>query len=209
MPPEPTEQARARRDTKTERAIGRGSAEILSAYFRDIAAPSCNVLQGIVRCLVGDGAGNQTLRFKRRSGGRPSKRNEEPFPTDAEAAAIMAFSGGDERALACYLDSGNISDRVRRLLADAFDICGTTRQKLVFKRARAGNPVSDLRSDLEKAFLGHTAEVLKNHRGTSWDKIDDELYMSEQLKSADNTKRKRAVQFVRRALVAKSKKPSE
>jgi hypothetical protein len=198
MPSKQEAMERTNRDVDAELAVAAGSAEILAAYFRDIATPAPNVLQSLFWCLVGIGAGNQTLRFKRRSGGRPPKKAKSPSPIDCEAVGVRTFSVGDERVLALYLDRGAISNEMRRLLAATFSSKGATIYKLVFKRARAGNPVSDLRTELEKAHLGLTAKGLKKQRGTSWDKVDDELYLSGRVQSADNTKRKRAVSFVKK-----------
>jgi hypothetical protein len=200
------EAARVQRDVDAELAIGVGSGKILSAYFSDVAAPSHNVLQALVGCLMGVGARNQTLRFKRRSGGRPSKSKEEPQPANAEDAAILAFSTGDEGALAFYLERGRISDQVRQLLADALCSDGATKQKLVFARARAGNPSTELGTELGKAWLGHTSIELK--KSGTWDKVDQELQRLGLVRSFDDTSRKRAVRRVRTAEV-KSKKPPE
>ena len=173
---------------------------ILSAYFREVAPPSPFVLQALVWCLMGSGAGNQTLRFKPRNG-RPPKKRETPL--GGEAAAIQAFTMGDERALASYLDAGNVSNHVRRLLAEAFDSKDSTKQKLIFKRARAGNPATELRTILEKAFLGHTAGDLKRQMGATWPVVDDELSKLKLIRTdADDIPiadaRKRAVSFVKR-----------
>jgi hypothetical protein len=187
-----------RRDIEAEIAVGAGSAEILSDYFSEVALPSPFVLQALIWCLVGAGTRNQTLRFKLRNG-RPLKKGETP-PGD-EAVAIRTFTLGDERALASYLDAGNVSNRVCQLLAEAFDSKGSTKQKLVFKRARAGNTATELQTVLERAHLGHTAEVLKELFGSNED-VYSELFKEKLLgPSADETIVKRAVSFVRQTML--------
>ena len=214
------EEGRARasaRDVDTELAIGDGSEHILSAYFREVVEPSQDVLQALACCLVGVGARNQTLRFKRRNGGRPRKKETQSSLIDRDAAAIQAFSTGDETQLAFYLDSGNISIEVRVLLAEAFSSEGATKQKLFFKRARAGNLASSLHTELKMARLGHQAEDLKPQLGT-WSMVDDELSRlglvgSTDDASTDDTARKRAVRFLRKArgkqIVRRCQKPPE
>jgi hypothetical protein len=203
LPSEEEERARASaRDVDAELAIGDGSENVLATYFQDVVAPSQVVLRAIACCLVGVGSRNQTLRFKRRNGGRPRKMDEQPL-IDRETAAIRSFLTGDERALAFYLDTGPVSTGVRQLLAEAFSSVGSTTQKLFFKRGRAGNLASELHTQLKMARLGHLAEDLKTQLGT-WAQVDDELSRlglvgSTEDSSTDDTARKRAVRFVRQA----------
>jgi hypothetical protein len=190
-----------RSDVEAELAITDGSAQVLSAYFRDVTVPHPNVLQSIVWCLLGAGAGNQQLRFSPRNG-RPPKKGEGPVLID-EAAAIDAFDVGDERTLASYLKRDNISDRVRGLLAEAFSSEGSTKQKLIFKRARAGYPATPLRTEIKIMYLGHLSLALEDKLG-AWPKVDDELRRLGLL-GQDETSRKRAVSAVRKA----TKKPPQ
>jgi hypothetical protein len=188
-------------DLEAELAIADGSAQVLSDYFRDVTVPHPNVLQSIVWCLLGAGAGNQRLRFASRNG-RPPKKGEGPVLID-EAAAIDAFDVGDEGTLASYLKRDYVSESVRGLLAEAFSSEGSTKQKLVFKRARAGYPATALRTEIKEAELGHFALALKKQLCT-WPKVDEELRKLGRL-GQDETTRKRAVSAVRKA----TKKPPQ
>jgi hypothetical protein len=191
---------RAMRDIDAECAVARGLAETLTTYFRDFANPLPSVLQSLVRCLIEVGPSNQTLRFHVRNGRPPKKQEQRPSVIN-EAAAIAAFDRGDEKTLALYLHSEQISDQVRQILAESLSADGKTRRKLVFRRIRCGYPDTPLRTELKKAVLGHTAQDLKD-RGMTWKKVLCKLN-DEGLIGDDEAGLKDAVCFVRN----RTKKP--
>lgn len=101
------------------------------------------------------------LLFKVRTG-RPPKA----MPSLVEEITVKgAVSSGSEAALASCLETGTLNRGDWELIAEAFDPNGKTKYKLVFEknRPRRGNPITNLRADLEMNALLVGREQLKKH----------------------------------------------
>jgi hypothetical protein len=193
------ERATTERDVDAELAVAAGEPNILSLYFQEVEHPHSVVLQSLAWCLLKAGPANQQLKFATRNG-RPPKKNKTEQPI-TERAAIDAFTFGDREMLGTYLLHSNISKAVQNLLADALSASGTTKQKLVFGRARAGYPDTSLRTQIKRSVFGHLAEDLYKQFG-NWPDVDQNL-RDRGLLGVDDTARKRAVQDVRKARLRK------